>query len=72
MAETLNTDNCKLEDWLDNQDVMLYLHISPRTLQTLRSNGTMPFSRIGNKIYYRRADIQHLLDNNYTARHSHL
>lgn len=66
MPDTHST--CKLEDWLDNQDVMLYLHISPRTLQTLRSNGTMPFSRIGNKIYYRRADIQRLLDNNYTAR----
>lgn len=63
MPDTHST--CKLEDWLDNQDVMLYLHISPRTLQTLRSNGTMPFSRIGNKIYYRRADIQSLLDNNY-------
>lgn len=24
-----------LEDWLDNQDVMQALHISPRTLQTL-------------------------------------
>jgi len=64
MPDTHST--CKLEDWLDNQDVMLLLHICQRTLQTLRSNGTLPFSRIGNKIYYRRADIQSLLDNNYT------
>jgi|WetSurMetagenome_2_1015567.scaffolds.fasta_scaffold15477_5 hypothetical protein len=56
----------KLEDWLDNQDVMQVLHISPRTLQTLRSNGILPFSRIGNKLYYRRFDIQKLLSNNYT------
>lgn len=55
-----------LEDWLDNQDVMHQLHISPRTLQTLRSNGTLPFSRIGNKLYYRRADIQRILNDNYT------
>jgi hypothetical protein len=39
-----------LEDWIDSQDVMQALHISPRTLQTLRSNGTLPYSRIGNKI----------------------
>jgi hypothetical protein len=55
-----------LEDWLDNQDVMQALHISPRTLQTLRSNGTLPFSRIGNKIYYRRQDILKTLSDNYT------
>lgn len=55
-----------LEDWIDNQDVMQILHISQRTLQTLRSNGILPFSRIGNKLYYRRQDIQRLLANNYT------
>ena len=55
-----------LEDWIDNQDVMHNLHISPRTLQTLRSNGTLPFSRIGNKIYYRKQDIQKILADNYT------
>ena len=56
----------KLEDWLDNQDVMQILHISPRTLQTLRSNGILPFSRIGNKLYYRRSDISLILNNHYT------
>jgi len=54
-----------LDDWIDNQDVMQLLHISPRTLQTLRSNGTLPFSRIGNKLYYRRSDIQHVLSQHY-------
>ncbi|MFA7462490.1 MAG: helix-turn-helix domain-containing protein [Anaerovoracaceae bacterium] len=54
-----------LDDWIDNQDVMQLLHISPRTLQTLRSNGTLPFSRIGNKLYYRRSDIQHILSQHY-------
>lgn len=55
-----------LEEWIDNQNVMQLLHISPRTLQTLRSNGTLPFSRIGKKLYYRRADIQRILKDNYT------
>ena len=55
-----------LEDWIDNQDVMQILHISPRTLQTLRSNGMLPFSRIGNKLYYRRQDLQRLLADNYS------
>jgi len=57
-----------LEDWIDNQDVMQILHISPRTLQTLRSNGMLSFSRIGNKLYYRRQDIIKILSDNYTMR----
>jgi uncharacterized protein YaiI (UPF0178 family) len=54
-----------LNDWIDNQDVMLALHISQRTLQTLRSNGTLPYSRINNKIYYRRQDVEKILNDNY-------
>ena len=55
-----------LEDWIDNQDVMNTLHTSQRTLQTLRSNGTIKFSKFGNKIYYRRQDIQEMLAQKYT------
>lgn len=67
-ACTTNPLTDKLEDWLDNQDVMQALHISPRTLQTLRSNGILPFSRIGNKLFYRRQDIIRILSDNYTMR----
>ncbi len=65
--EEINTlvEQSFLEDWLDNQDVMQVLHISPRTLQTLRSNGTLPYSRIGNKLYYRKQDILKILNDNY-------
>jgi len=55
-----------LEDWLDKQDVLQALHISSRTLQKLRSSGALPYSRIGNKIYYRRQDITQILSKNYT------
>jgi hypothetical protein len=55
-----------LEDWIDGQIVMQLLHISPRTLQTLRTNGTLPFSRIRGKIYYRKTDIKKILSDNYT------
>ena len=60
------SDDTVLEDWIDAQIVMQALHISPRTLQTLRTNGTLPFSRIGNKIYYRKQDIIKILTDNYT------
>ena len=59
-------DDNSLSEWIDGQIVMQTLHISPRTLQTLRTNGILPFSRIGNKIYYRKQDIISILTNNYT------
>jgi len=55
-----------LSDWIDSQDLMQILHISPRTLHTLRKNGTLPYSRIGYKFYYNRYDVAEILKNNYT------
>lgn len=47
-----------LSKWMDNQDVCQHLRISPRTLQTLRDNGTLAYSQIGHKIFYKPEDVQ--------------
>ena len=60
-----NKPTINLEELLDGQDIMQLLHVSPRTLQTLRSNGTIPHTRLGRKIYYRRQDIENILRDNY-------
>lgn len=57
-------DNFK-ETWIDGQDVMQTMHISKRTLQSLRDSGTLPFSRINGKFYYKVADIEIMLAANY-------
>ena len=59
------SDDAFLEDWIDGQVVMQKLHISTRTLQTLRSNGTIPYTKIGHKIWYLRQDIERVLRTNY-------
>ena len=46
----------KMSEWMDNQDVCRMLNISPRTLQTLRDNGTLAYSQI--KTYYRPEDVE--------------
>lgn len=48
-------------DWMDNQDVCLLLGVSPRTLQTLRDNGTLAYSQISHKTYYRPEDVRLLI-----------
>jgi len=54
------------ESWIDGQDVMQALHISKRTLQSLRDNNTMPFSRLNGKLYYKLSDIEKMLEANYS------
>ena len=51
----------RLGDWLDNQDVCQILNISPRTLQTLRDNGTLAYSQINRKVYYKPEDVEMIL-----------
>ena len=48
-------------EWLDNQDVCQMLNISPRTLQTLRDNGTLAYSQINRKVYYKPEDVERIL-----------
>jgi 3-methyladenine DNA glycosylase Tag len=55
------------ETFLDNQEFIQLMNISKRTAQTWRDEGTVSFSQIGSKIYYRMSDVQKLLDKNYKA-----
>jgi len=48
--------------WIKSNDVRKLLNISPGTLQNLRINGTLSFTRIGSIIYYRLEDINKLLE----------
>ena len=50
-----------LNHWMDNQEVCQQLRISPRTLQTLRDNGTLAYSQIGHKIFYKPEDVQRIV-----------
>ena len=50
-------------EWMDNHDVCRRLRISPRTLQTLRDNGTLAFTKIGNRTYYRPDDVERVVGN---------
>jgi hypothetical protein len=49
---------------LDNQDLCLVLHVSPRTLRHYRSEGLLPFSKRGQKIYYETSDVREFVYRN--------
>ncbi len=50
--------------WLKSYEVRKLLNISPGTLQNLRLNGTLPYTKIGGVLYYDSEDIQKTLMDN--------
>lgn len=47
--------------WLKSDELQRMLKVSPGTLQTLRLNGTIPFTKIGGTIFYDLEDINRIL-----------
>lgn len=64
-AEKVKSNKKLSETWLDNQEVMELLKVSPRTLQQMRDTRVLPFSKINGKIYYKASDLEKLLNENY-------
>jgi hypothetical protein len=54
----------KSKKWLKSIEVRKMLNISPGTLQTLRINGTLPYTKIGGTMYYNAEDIDKILSKN--------
>ena len=56
------------EEWIQREKVMQILNIKERKLQTMRDNGTLPYSQIDGKIYYRTSDVENLLTRHYNKK----
>ena len=54
----------KQKKWLKSLEVRKMLGISPGTLQTLRINGTLPYTRMGGVLYFDNDEIQRILVSN--------
>ncbi|MGV8137319.1 MAG: helix-turn-helix domain-containing protein [Mangrovibacterium sp.] len=48
--------------WLRSGEVRKLLDISPGTLQNMRVNGILPFTKMGGVLYYDSGDIQKILE----------
>lgn len=55
------------KQWLKSAEVRKLLNISTGTLQNLRINGTLRFTKLGGIIYYKAKDITKLLEGNGTV-----
>jgi len=62
--DLLAVRNEKTKQWLKSTEVRKMLGISPGTLQTLRINKTLSYTKIGGIIYYASQDLDKLLEAN--------
>ena len=57
-----NQTTVKPQKWLRSTEVRQLLNISNGTLQNLRINGTLSYTKVGGIIYYKYDDIKNLLE----------
>lgn len=60
------------KQWLKSKEVRKLLNISPGTLQNMRINGTLSYTKIGGIIYYSSKDIDKVLEFNKVNAHPNL
>ena len=56
------------DSWVDSYEVCTFLKISDRTLQRLRSENKINYSRIRGKNYYKISEIKRMMDENLIRR----
>ncbi|MBP4141980.1 helix-turn-helix domain-containing protein [Flavobacterium sp. P4023] len=64
IKEILKGKNQQAKKWLKSTEVRKLLNISPGTLQNLRINGTLTYTKIGGIVYYDHSDIEKVLNGN--------
>ena len=62
LSELIKSEQPK--KWLKSSEVRELLKISPGTLQNLRINGKLKYSKIGGLIYYSYENLMEMLDTN--------
>jgi hypothetical protein len=64
LKEIIQAKPQQVKQWLKSNEVRKLLNISPGTLQNLRINRTLSFTKIGGIMYYSYSDIEKVLNGN--------
>lgn len=62
LKEIIQSTPQTTKQWLKSNEVRKLLNISPGTLQNLRINGTLSYTKIGGINYYKYDDIVKMLE----------
>lgn len=61
LKQLLPAERSEPKRWLKNSDVRKLLNVSLGTLQNLRINGTLPYTKIGGTTFYRAEEVEKML-----------
>jgi hypothetical protein len=61
LKEIIKEKTADQPQWIKSPEDRKLLKISPGTLQNLRINGTLPYTKIGGVVYYSLADIEKVM-----------
>ena len=64
LKQLIQPQSQQIKQWLKSNEVRKLLNISPGTLQNLRINGTLSFTKVGGIMYYSYSDIEKVLSGN--------
>lgn len=64
IIEIVNTKTQPTDKWLKSYEVRKLLNISQGTLQSLRDNKKIEYTKVGNVFLYNNKDIIKMLENN--------
>jgi len=62
LKQLIRPQSQQTKQWLKSYEVRKLLNISAGTLQNLRINGTLAFTKIGGLMYYKYSDIEKVLN----------
>ena len=66
----ISKNNQQPKEWLKSSEVKALLRISPGTLQNLRINGTLTYTKIGGIIFYSYEEILKVMEQNKVNRNT--
>lgn len=72
LKKVMTNQPIETKKWLKSYEVRRMLKISPGTLQNMRINRTLPFTKIGGVMYYAYDDIMKMLEDHKTKNPSQL
>lgn len=62
LKQIIQPQSQQAKQWLKSYEVRKLLNISAGTLQNLRINGTLAYTKIGGLMYYKYSDIEKVLN----------
>jgi hypothetical protein len=70
LIENQKPDSRSKSEWIDKEEIMKILKCSERTLQSLRDNHKLSYTKLGggSKFFYLRKEVESLFEKNFNGK----